>query len=60
MLFCYAIIPEGESLPSALFTEIEDAMDWGLHAYGGKAFRIRYLEVAQVEKGDRGAVNASA
>ena len=60
MLFCYAIIPEGENLPSALFTEIEDAMDWGLHIYGGKSFRIRYLEVAQIEKGDRGAVRLPA
>jgi hypothetical protein len=60
MLFCYAIIPEGENLPSALFTEIEDAMDWGLHIYGGKSFRIRYLEVAQIEKGDRGAVSLPA
>ena len=55
MLFCYAIIPEGASLPSAMFAEIEDAMDWGLHTYGGKAFRIRYLQVAQIEKADRGA-----
>ncbi len=55
MLFCYAIIPDGECLPAALFTEIEDAMDWGLHTYGRKSFRIRYLEVAQIEKGDRGS-----
>lgn len=55
MLFCYAIIPDGESLPAAMFIEIEDAMDWGLHAYGRRSFRIRYLEVAQIEKADRGS-----
>jgi len=60
MLFCYAIIPDGESLPSALFTVIEDAMDWGLHTYGGKSFRIRYLEVAQIEKADRPAAELPA
>jgi hypothetical protein len=53
MLFCYAIIPDGENLPSALFIEIEDAMDWGLATYGGKSFRIRYLRYAQIEKADR-------
>ncbi|MGD0836592.1 MAG: hypothetical protein ABSB49_08125 [Polyangia bacterium] len=55
MLCCYAIIPDGESLPAALFIEIEDAMDWGLRTYGRQSFRIRYLEVAQIEKGDRAA-----
>jgi hypothetical protein len=60
MLYCYAIIPEGESLPSALFAAIEDAMDWGLHTYGCRSFRIRYLEVAQVEKADRGSANPRA
>jgi hypothetical protein len=52
MLYCYAIIPDGQNLPAALFAEIEDAMDWGLHIYGSRSFRIRYLQVAQVEKGD--------
>ncbi len=54
MLFCYAIIPEGDELPSALFMHFEDAMDWGSHACAGKGFRIRYLEVAQIEKDDLG------
>lgn len=53
MISCYAIIPDGENVPTALFTELEDAMDWGLHTFGGDAFRIRYLEVAQIEKSDR-------
>ena len=60
MLFCYAIIPDGESLPSALFTQLEDAMDWGCHAYAGKTFRIRYLEVAQIEKADLGTADLRA
>lgn len=53
MIPCYAIIPHGENLPSALFMQLEDAMDWGLRAYGRDAFRIRRIEVAKVEKADR-------
>jgi hypothetical protein len=53
MISGYAIIPDGQNAPSAIFTELEDAVDWGLHTYGGDAFRICYLEVAQVENEDR-------
>jgi hypothetical protein len=53
MISGFAIIPDGQNVPSALFTELEDAVDWGLHTYGGDAFRIRYLEVAQIENEDR-------
>jgi len=53
MITCFAIIPDGQNVPSALFAELEDAVDWGLDTYGGNAFRIRYLEVAQVENEDR-------
>jgi hypothetical protein len=49
----YAIIPDGQNAPSALFIDLEDAVDWGLSTYCGDAFRIRYLEVAQVETEDR-------
>lgn len=52
MISGYAIIPDGQDAPSALFTELEDAVDWGLSTYGGDAFRIRYLQVAQVPKAD--------
>jgi hypothetical protein len=60
MLFCYAIIPDGDELPSALFTQIEDAMNWGCHTYAGKGFRIRYLELAQIEKADLGIADLRA
>ena len=53
MITCFAIIPDGQNAPSALFAELEDAVDWGLDTYGGDAFRIRYLKVAQVESEDR-------
>jgi hypothetical protein len=54
MIACYAIIPDGQEAPSALFTHFEDAIDWGLATYGDDAFRIRYLEVAQIERADQG------
>ncbi len=60
MLFCFAVIPEGEELPSALFMQLEDAMDWGCRVYHGKTFRIRYLEVAQIEKADLGVTDLRA
>ena len=56
MISGFAIIPDGQNVPSALFTELEDALDWGLDTYGGDAFRIRFLEVAQVESEDRDSV----
>ncbi len=53
MISGYAIIPDGQSAPSAIFIELEDAVDWGLLTYGGDTFRICYMEVAQVENEDR-------
>ncbi len=52
MISGYAIIPDGQDAPSALFTDLEDAVVWGLSTYGGDAFRIRYPQVAQVQKAD--------
>jgi hypothetical protein len=49
MTSCYAIVPDGFSEPSALFEDLEDAMEWGLHRYGGDAFQIRYVEVTALE-----------
>jgi hypothetical protein len=30
MISGYAIIPDGQNAPSALFIDLEDAVDWGL------------------------------
>jgi hypothetical protein len=49
MTCCFAIIPDGNTEPAALFEELEDAMDWGLRRYGDNAFQIRYVEVSAVE-----------
>ena len=56
MIGGFAIIPDGDQQPSALFIDLEAAMDWGLQTYGCDAFRIRWLEVAPVEHSEaRGA-----
>jgi hypothetical protein len=49
---CYAIIPDGTAEPAALFEDLEDAVDWGLHRYGNDTFRIRYVEVTPIEMDD--------
>jgi hypothetical protein len=45
MTACFAIIPDDTEHPAALFEDLEDAVDWALHRYGGDMFRIRYMEV---------------
>jgi hypothetical protein len=41
----YAVIPDGSSAPSALFRDLEEAIDWGLTRYGSDAFCIKGLAV---------------
>jgi len=47
---CFAIFPDGAATPSALFENLEDAMEWGLKRYGDDAFGIRYVQMARVER----------
>jgi hypothetical protein len=48
----FAIIPDGYQQPSALFADLEAAMDWGIETYGGGAFRITWVDVMPVEQED--------
>jgi hypothetical protein len=50
MIGCYGVFLDEASRPVAFFRELEDAMDWGLSRFGDDAFRIRYVEVARVER----------
>jgi hypothetical protein len=59
MIGCFAIFPDGATTPSAVFQNLEDAMEWGLKRYGDDAFGIRYLEMARVERGDASAAGPS-
>jgi hypothetical protein len=54
MIGGYAIIPDGNHNPSALFMELEHALEWGVETYGCDAFKVLWLEVAPVER-DGGA-----
>lgn len=49
---CFAIIPDTSHQPSAMFADLEEAMDWGLKRYGDSAFRITYMAVARIESDD--------
>jgi hypothetical protein len=44
---CFAIIPDGNEVPVAVFESLEDAMEWGVHKYGGGRFTIRHMPVTQ-------------
>jgi len=56
MIGGFAIFPDGDQQPSALFADLEAAMEWGVETYGCDAFRIRWLEVAPIERSEaRGA-----
>lgn len=44
---CFAIIPDGFEIPVAVFENLEDAMEWGVHKYGGGRFTIRHMPVQQ-------------
>jgi hypothetical protein len=43
----FAIIPDGFDVPVAVFESLEDAMEWGVHKYGGGRFTIRHMPVTQ-------------
>ncbi len=53
MSCCYAIYPDTESTPTAVFSELEDAMEWGVERYGDDKFKIAYLPLVKVERGER-------
>jgi hypothetical protein len=44
---CFAIIPDGEQSPAAVFEHLEDAMDWGVRKYGGGRFAIRHVSMTE-------------
>ena len=44
----YAVLPDGQERPSAVFEQLEDAIDWGLGRHGADAFRIRRMDVIEV------------
>jgi len=45
MMGGFAIVPDRTEQPAALFTDLEDAIEWGLITFGADAFHIRWLDV---------------
>ena len=45
----YAVIPDEECAPTAVFSELESAIMWGLERYGSDSFRIRGVQMTPVE-----------
>ncbi len=50
---CFAIFPDGKPVPSALFQELADAIDWAMERYGADKFSVRHYDVARVERAER-------
>jgi hypothetical protein len=46
----FAIYPDGDDVPSAWFSDLEDATEWALNRYGGDHFCIRLFVFAQLDR----------
>ena len=55
----FAVIPDEECAPTAVFSELEAAINWGLERYGNDSFRIRGVQLTPVETGLRLVVPAA-
>ena len=53
MTCCYAIYPDADPRPAAVFADLEDAIEWGVERYGDNQFRIAYLPMVRVEKAEQ-------
>jgi hypothetical protein len=51
----FAIVPDETKQTAAVFTDLEDAMEWGVQRYGNDRFTIRYFEGMAVQRDDRRA-----
>ena len=45
---CFAVSPEGQSAPAAIFSDVEDAISFGLEKFGSDGFRIRHCPVLEI------------
>ena len=41
----YAVFPDGNTAPTAVFFDVEEAIDWALTRYGSDCFCIKGLAV---------------
>jgi hypothetical protein len=43
----FAVLPDRPAAPRACFTELEDAIEWGLQRHGSDKFVIRLLSIRE-------------
>ena len=53
MSCCYAIYPDSDPKPAAIFADLDEAMLWACARYGNDNFKIKYLAIAEVERAER-------
>jgi len=46
---CFAVWADRHEGPSALFSDLEDAIGWGLDHFGSDNFSIRHCPVREIE-----------
>lgn len=49
----FAIVPEGDEQPSAVFWDLEDAMAWANDRFGSESFRVQRLELTELPPENR-------
>jgi hypothetical protein len=45
---CFAVSADGHHTPEALFTDVEDAISFGLEKFGSEGFKIRHCPVMEL------------
>jgi hypothetical protein len=53
----FAIYPDGEERPTALFVDLEEATEWALEKYGSDRFAIKYLTFMPTEQQKAASAN---
>lgn len=54
MTHAFAIVPDGETRPTAFFQDLEDATEWALEKYGSDRFAIRYFSYVTADQAQAG------
>ena len=45
---CFAVVPDGQDQPAAVFSDLEDALNWALLRLGSDSFCVRRLHLVTV------------
>ena len=49
MIDAFGVIPDGREQPVAMFSELEDALDWAMQALGSDRFTIQLVRAVRLE-----------